>query len=233
MAREREIKIRLKDISLDEFVNRVEKSGFKLESIITQTDIYFDRRDWYLYDNLAALRLRKVNDKDDSVSFKKLFYLPNRTDKHFIEEIETRFPPEKEKMDEIIQRLRLKGKVDLRNGDTISEYFRMNGYFDEQKMSKIRKVYINGYDEIVIDDVDRVGLIIEIECREGEPIDIANKLLTDREWVRDLEGTSYIWLRNVKGLNRHLKHLKCFETDPTWNVWDNERDFYQSIQSSS
>jgi inorganic triphosphatase YgiF len=72
VAREREIKIRLKGVAVDELVRRIQKLGFTHERTVKQTDIYFDTVDWFLYDQLAALRLRKVNGKDSSFSFKKL-----------------------------------------------------------------------------------------------------------------------------------------------------------------
>lgn len=229
MAREREIKVRLKGVSLDEFVKRIEKSQFKLVKAIEQEDIYFDNKDWWLYDNLAALRWRKVNGKDHSFSFKKMFYIPHKEDKHFIEEVESKFPLENEAIKDIMKALNVEGNPDISSGEALASFFRDKGFLDEQKMPKTRRVYKRGDDEVVIDDVDKVGVIIEIERQEGEPMELAKEFLADNEWERDLEGTSYIWLRKVKGLDRHLGHLKRFEEIPDWNVWEWEKDYYKNI----
>jgi len=115
------------------------------------------------------------------------------------------------------------------SGEELTKFFVSNGYLDSQKMQKTRKVFSYHDSELVIDDVDQVGLIIELECQSGEPMELVRSFLTNDEWERDLEGTSYIWLRKVKGLNRHLNHLKRFETDPEWNVLVQEREYYLGI----
>lgn len=153
MAQEREIKIQLK-ISLEDFIKRIKKKGYKLIHKLNQVDIYFDTKNWFLYENIAALRLRQIDSKNYSFSFK---------------------------------------------------------------------------DEVTIDDAENVGIIVELECLNNEPLHIVKTLLDDNEWERSLEGTSYIWLKNVKGLTSHLKNLERFKTEPDWNVWDNEKEMYDKI----
>lgn len=221
MTQEKEIKIILLKLSLDEFVERIINKGFKKEKDIYQLDIYFDTKDWYLYENLAALRLRIVNGKDYSFSFKKMFYRPQNRDHYFIEEIETKFP-----FDDTSKFKEIFGILDINyderkfvSGQEIIDYLKYYNYFDEQKMPEVRQIYVYGEDEITIDNVDKVGIIIELECKENEPLEIIKTILNDSEWERSLEGTSYIWLKNVKGLTSHIKNLERFKTDPTWNVW--------------
>ncbi len=226
MAQEKEIKILLK-ISLDDFIKRIQKKGYKLLHTLKQTDIYFDTKDWFLYENIAALRLRQIKGKDHSFSFKKMFYLP-KVKEYYIEEIEVKFPFEDfTKLKEIFERINIPyDKNVFKNGEQLIKYLAHYKYFAEQKMPKIRRVYSNGEDEFTIDEVENVGIIVELECLKNDPLHIVKTLLKDREWKRNLEGTSYIWLKNVKGLTSHLSNLDKFKTTPDWNVWDNEKDIY-------
>lgn len=230
MAQEKEIKIQLR-IPLNVFLKRIQTKGFKLLNTIKQTDIYFDTRDWHLYENLAALRLRQIKGKDYSFSFKKLFFIPKEKNNYYIEEIEVNFPlKDIPKLKEIFERLEISfNRNVITDGKGITYYLSKNGYYDEQKMQKTRRVYLNGDDEITIDDVDKVGIIVELECLKNNPLDVVTTLLADNEWTRDVEGTSYIWLKNVKGLTSHLSNLDKFKTKPDWNVWENERDMYSKI----
>lgn len=230
MAQEKEIKIQLQ-IPLDIFIKRIQAKGFKLLHTIKQTDIYFDTPDWFLYEHLAALRLRLTNGKDSSFSFKKLFYLPKKQGNYYIEEIEIKFPFKKtNKFQEIFNRLGVLYCDDtFETGKELTQYLKLNKYFDEQKMSKIRQVYCDGKNEIEIDDIEQVGVIVELECLEDEPLDVIETLLAKDEWDRSVEGSSYIWLKNVKGLTSHLSNLERFKTKPDWNVWENEKDTYSKM----
>lgn len=232
MAREKEIKIILK-IGLNAFIARIQKKGFKLTHTLKQNDIYFDTNDWFLYENIAALRLRQVEGKDSSFSFKKVFHLPNQKD-YYVEEIEIEFPVNNfSEVKKIFKRVSIPfNKSALNNGKELSKYLAGYGYYDEQKMSKVRRVYSNGEDEVTIDDVEHVGVIVELECLNNDPLHIIKTLLKDSEWERSMEGTSYIWLKNVKGLTSHIKNLKRFKKEPDWNVWENEKKMWIKIQDS-
>lgn len=229
MAREKEIKIVLK-ISLDDFIKRIQKKVFKLLHTQKQKDIYFDTKDWFLYENIAALRLRQVDGKDNSFSFKKVFYL-SKIDDYYVEEIEVSFPIKKFSVaKKIFERLNIPfKKSSLKNGKEISKYLAKYGYYNEQEMSKIRTVYSNEEDEVIMDDVENVGLIVELECQKNNPLHIVKTLLKESEWERSIEGTSYIWLKNVKGLTSHVINIKRFKKQPDWNVWENERIMYSKI----
>lgn len=230
MAQEKEIKIQLQ-IPLDVFLKRIQTKGFKLLHTLKQTDIYFDTPDWFLYEHLAALRLRLTNGKDSSFSFKKLFYLPKKQDSYYIEEIEIKFPLSKvEELTKIFSRLEISYQNAIfESGRQLTQYLISNRYFDEQKMAKTRTVYSDGKNEIEIDDIDQVGVVVELECLEDEPLDVVRILLTKDEWNRSIEGSSYVWLRKVKGLTSHLSNLERFKTEPDWNVWKNERDMYKKM----
>ena len=228
MAREKEIKILLK-IDLDDFIKRIQKKGYKLLHTLKQTDIYFDTREWFLYENIAALRLRQIDGKDSSFSFIKVFYLPKIKD-YYVEEIEAMFPlKDLVHLKEIFKRINVPFKNTLKTGAELTEYLAAYSYFDEQKIPKNRIVYSDGEDEVIIDDVDRVGTIVELECLRNDPLRIVMTLLKEGEWKRSLEGTSYIWLKNVKGLTSHLNNLERFKKEHDWNVWDNERKMYANI----
>jgi adenylate cyclase class IV len=230
MAQEKEIKIQLK-IDLEDFVKRIQEKGYKLLHTLNQTDIYFDTKDWFLYENIAALRLRQVDNKDSSFSFKKVFYLPKIND-YYIEEIEVKFPlNDFNKLKEIFERINIPFSKDvLTSGEKLTKYLANYKYFDDQKMPKLRTVYSNGEDEITIDEIKNVGIIVELECQKNDPLHIVKTFLKDKEWTRSLEGTSYIWLKNVKGLTSHIENIERFKIEPNWNVWDNEEKFYSKIQ---
>lgn len=233
MAREKEIKIILK-IDLNDFIKRIQNKSYKLLHTLKQTDIYFDTKDWFLYENIAALRLRQIDGKDSSLSFKKVFYLPEIKD-YYVEEIEVKFPlKDFTKLKEIFERVNIPFKKDaFKTGAELTKYLSGYNYFDDQKMPKVRTVYSKDEDEVIIDDVENVGVIVELECLKNEPLHIVKTLLKDEEWSRSLEGTSYIWLKNVNGLTSHLKNLERFKTEPDWNVWDSERKWYSEIQNQN
>ncbi len=231
MAREKEIKIKLIGITLDEFISRINKKGFTLEKTINQLDIYFDTKDWYLYKHIAALRIRIVNNIYDSLSFKKVFFIPNKKDNYFVEETETKAPfKNTQELAEIFDKLKLSynNKI-FKSGKNIVSFLKKYKYHDEQKMPKVRQIFKNGGDEIVIDDVDQVGIIIELECKENEPLEFVKTLLDDFEWERNLEGTSYVWLKKVKGLTSHIESFKRFKKEPAWNVWKHEQKMYKEL----
>lgn len=231
MAQEKEIKIKLK-IGLDNFIKRIQERGYKLVDKLNQTDIYFDTKDWFLYENIAALRLRQIDNKDSSFSFKKVFYLPKTKD-YFVEEIEVKFPiKDLDEVRQIFEKIKIPfSESALKNGKELIKYLAKYKYFDEQKMPKIRMVYSNGEDEVTVDDAENVGVIVELECLNNNPLHVVKTLLKDSEWDRSLEGTSYIWLKNVKGLVSHIKNLERFKTEPNWNVWNNENEFYLKISN--
>jgi len=231
MAQEKEIKIILKGLSLSEFIIRIKSHGFDFKNKSDQMDIYFDTKDWYLYESVAALRLRIVNGKDHSFSFKKNFYLPKRTNKQFIEEIETGSPfIDTIALKKIFSRLNIYyPNVEFKSGKEIIKYLEKNKYFGNQKMSKVRQTFQKGDNEVVIDDIDQVGIVVELECQNDEPLEVVRTFLKDSQWSRGLIGTGFMWLEKVKGLTSHHEHQNKFLINPDWNVWPNEQEMYQSL----
>lgn len=232
MNQEKEIKIEL-NIPLDVFLKRIEDLGFGKEKEITQRDNYFDTEDWHLYKSAAAMRVRQVNGIDHSFAFKKMFHLPNRDDAHYIEEIEGRFPLSDEgKLKSIFDRLGIRESAcDIRDNQELVEALLLNGFQGEQVLQKTRLAFRDSEkNEVVIDDVDHVGTIIELECEDKEPLEVVKNLLQDSEWKRSTLGTSYIWLDKVKGFNDHLDYENKFTEKPDWNVWDNEREMYEGLK---
>ncbi|MEK7110271.1 MAG: hypothetical protein AAB867_00245, partial [Patescibacteria group bacterium] len=180
---------------------------------------------------IAALRIRIVNNIYDSLSFKKVFFIPNKKDNYFVEEIETKAPfKNTQELAEIFAKLKLSynNKI-FKSGKNIVSFLKKYKYHDEQKMPKVRQIFKNGGDEIVIDDVDQVGIIIELERKENEPLEFVKTLLDDFEWERNLEGTSYVWLKKVKGLTSHIESFKRFKKEPAWNVWKHEQKMYKEL----
>jgi adenylate cyclase class IV len=231
MAQEKEIKIILKGLSLSEFISRIKSHGFVYKNKSNQLDIYFDTKDWYLYESVAALRLRIVNDKDHSFSFKKNFYLPNRTNKQYIEEIETKSPfIDTITLKKIFSRLNIDyPNIKYKSGKEIIKFLNEHKYFDTQKMSKVRQVFQKEDNEVVVDDIDQIGIVVELECQKDEPLEVVRTFLKDSEWSRGLIGTGVIWLEKVKGLTSHHDHQNKFLIKPDWNVWPNEREMYKAL----
>lgn len=235
MAREKEIKIKLVGLSLEEFIAKIRKGGFKLQKTISQKDTYFDTPDWFLYQHLSALRLRSVDNQDHSFSFKKLFATPGKRDFFHIEEIEVPAPfSDSTSLAQIFFHLGLKyANQKFSSAGQISDFLIAQAFQDEQQMTKIRRIFTKETHEIVIDDVDQVGVIIELECQDSEPLDLMQTLLTDSQWIRDLEGTSFTWLKNVKGFTSHIKNFDRFKIEPDWNVLPHERQMYQKLSKSN
>ena len=231
MAREREIKIRLK-IPLGEFIGKISDMGFEKKGETVQRDNYFDTPDWRLYKNVAALRTRQVDGADHSFSFKKLFRVPEKKDPIYVEEIETKFPGvDNGTIAAIFDRLNIAGDIGgMLDCHGIEDALLKNGFQGEQVLLKTRQAFGDSQEnEIVIDDVERVGTVIELELADGEPMEFVKDLLLDSEWERSTEGTSYAWLEKVKGFTDHLSHQSKFDEDPTWNVWENEREMYKRL----
>jgi adenylate cyclase class IV len=235
MAREKEIKIKLTGLSLGEFISKIKTHGFILQKKISQQDTYFDTSDWFLYHHLSALRLRKVDGLDHSFSFKKVFATPTKRDYFHIEEIEVKAPfANVSGLDQIFSHLSLNyGHCMFASSSELTNYLLSEKYQSEQCMSKTRQIFTKGQVEIVIDDVDRVGVIIELECQDNEPLDVVRSFLTDTQWTRDLEGTSFAWLKSVKGFTSHIEDLKRFKLEPDWNVLPHERQMYQELLRSN
>lgn len=231
MAREREIKIQLK-IPLNEFIVRISGLGFEKKSETVQRDNYFDTPDWRLYKNVAALRTRQVDGADHSFSFKKLFRVPEKKDPIYIEEIETKFPAaDNGTVAAIFDRLQIAGDGDgTFDCRSIGDILLKNGFQGEQVLLKTRQAFGDSKEnEIAIDDVEHVGTVVELECANGEPMEFVGTLLSDGEWGRSVEGTSYAWLEKVKGFTDHLSHQSKFDEDPAWNVWENEKEMYKRL----
>jgi len=231
MAREKEIKLDLV-IPLDEFISRLESLGFEKRGEVAQRDNYFDTPEWSLYKNVAALRTREVDGKDHSFSFKKLFRVPGKKDPVYVEEIETKFPfTDKLTLGSIFGRIGL--KEDTESLSSLKDMERVlleNGFQGEQVLLKTRKTFTDrNNNEIAIDDVDRVGTVVELECAEDEPVEFIKSLLSDSEWERSVKGTSYVWLEKAKGFTDHLSYQSKFDEDPLWNVLDSERELYNRL----
>lgn len=230
MAQEKEIKIKLK-IPFKDFIKRLNSEGYQLKGKSNQVDIYIDKPDWSLYKHISSLRIRYSEGKEHSFNYKKVFYLPNKRDPYYIEEIEVHFPIKKsDELDEIFEKLNIKTKIDFPlSASDLSKILINSGFQDEQKMPKIREKYETDDVEVVIDEIEKLGTIIELECKNSEPLEQVEKLLKPEEWERSIEGTGYLWLRINKGFKDHIQNMKRFQDQPDWNVLENEREFYKEI----
>ena len=231
MAQEKEVRVQIK-IPLVDFRQRLLAAGFKYESKANYLDIYFDTPEWDLYNHIALLRIRKVNGKEHSFSFKKVFYLPANIEPYYIEEIEAPLPiTDKAKLSEIAGRIgyRLTTRLPVK-ADDLYKLLIAAGFQDEQTIPKTREKYVLNDIEVTIDEIDQVGTMIEFETKESDPFAELYKILLDNELERVNEGIGYIWLRNTKGFTKHLKNLRRFKQEPEWNILENERDFYAQIK---
>lgn len=231
---EKEIKIELK-IPVEEFLNRARKLGFKDKKKIIQVDKYFDTPDWALYKSVAAMRIRQVDGVDHSFAFKKVFNLPTRKNKHYVEEVEDVFPLiDKVKLTDIFKRLKVDHDGDgIIDSTSLTDVLVKYGWQDEQVMKKTRNSLVDdNNNEIVVDHIDGIGTVVELECETDDPHELVKKLLKLSEWTRSIIGTSYIWLEKHKGFDLHNQYPQMFDEKPDWNVWDNEREMYENLVNS-
>lgn len=236
MSQEKEIKLYLKK-DLADFIVDIEKNGYISngnKNVIT--DIYLDTEDWKLYNSIAALRLRlKESDIINSLSFKKFFNLKLDNEPWYIEELEAKAPFNSDIIDEIatilmIDKQNSKGELELLTScDSILNFFSNHGFKRQISIKKTRSVYKKGETEICIDDIENLGTLVEIESTDEEPLLVAESLLNPQEWERSIEGVSNIFMRVNYGQDKHLSYMKNFESDPAWNVWENEKEWYDKL----
>jgi adenylate cyclase class IV len=234
MAREKEIKVDLK-IPVKDFEERIKSNGYNLTQTLEQEDIYFDTKDWELYHHESSLRLRKINNKPQNITFKKMFCIPSNEDNWYLDELETPFTnPELAVLEKISLRLRIRLKTGWIETDRDSvvefiKYLKDEQLLDEQHMKKTRTVFKKDGTEIVMDNVEHVGVVVEIETQKDNPAHRLKELLSEDEWERSFKGTSYLLLQNVKGLPDQKQHFERFKKEPDWNVWENERELYERL----
>lgn len=229
MAQEREIKVLLK-IPSDDFLTKLKKFGFTKEITIEQTDRYFDTKNWDLYKNVAALRIRSVNDIEKELTYKKLFYMPVRNDPWYVEEIESAFPAATS--DSLGNILRQVGVSDIpvrvENFSEIKRILKESDFQDDQVMKKTRETYKLRDNELTLDTISELGIIIELECKTDEPTELIQEILQPIEWERSTEGTSYLWLEKKYGFTKHKSYTDLFKRQPSWNVSPGEEEWYAS-----
>ena len=230
MAEEREIKVLLK-IPLEGFIEKIIEFGFKPVAAVNQTDTYFDTEDWNLYKSVAAIRIRAINGIKKELTYKKLFHMPHRANQWFVEEVEAEFPLTVST--EMCEALRQIGVADIPitidTAADASALLSRNNLFGTQVMDKTRRVFLHDEAELVIDDIQGMAPVIEIEGRSSDPLDLLNRLLTDQEWERSLDGTSYVWLEQNFGLTHHKTHQGLFKQQADWNVLLSERAWYDKL----
>jgi len=237
MAQEKEIKFFLKK-DLELFIKDIVDQGyvFNGQNVTTQ-DIYLDTADWSLYNSIAALRVRLKDQKIHSLSFKKFFCIKNKVDDPwYIEELEVKFPlVETETLQKILTILGItvtnlsEITPTLNTVADLLSFFSQHGFTRQIKINKNRRIFFQKDTEICVDNVEKLGTLIEIESKNEDPIKITNALLNNSEWERSIEGISNIFMRINYGQDKHLHYMKNFETDPTWNVWPTEAEWYQKL----
>jgi len=234
MAQEKEIKVIL-SIPLEDFINRLLKANFAREKVLFQKDQYFDTKERFLYKSVAALRIRTNGDGVKKFAFKKLFNFSNKKNKWYVEEVEKALPFFMNlEFKEVFAKLKIYDLPDSFNtAESLKDFLTQNGYIGDVTISKERTVFNRGDVEIVVDDIKDLGIVIEIECKSGDPHQLAKEILSENEWTITVEGTSNLWMRKNRGLDDHLEYLRRLQTDPEWNVWETERSWYNNIQRDS
>jgi adenylate cyclase class IV len=230
MAQEHEIKISLK-VPLGTLVEQAEKSGFCKTGEAEQEDVYFDTQEWGLYNEVAALRTRAVDGLIKEFTYKKLYCMPKRAKPWFVEELETGFPIEGPIAQEIFERLGIESPTAPLGHHELVATLKAAGFQDEQRMPKHRLIYRKEDMELVVDSIDGLGVIVELESPTQDAEEVINDLIGSDSWERSLEGTGYLWLELHKGFTHHKDYDKRLKENPTWNVTDRDRDWYDRLNT--
>ncbi len=142
-----ELKIKIDKNKIDEFRSKIEKLGFKKQSLKKEIDIYFNGIDRDFRKTDEALRIRK------SINLEK----SNEAPKNII--------TYKGKKLDGISKTREEIEITVDNGENAQKIFEKLGFKPVNPIVKIRETYKNEKDNIVItiDNVEKVGTFAEFE----------------------------------------------------------------------
>jgi adenylate cyclase class IV len=225
VAQEHEIKINLR-VPLTRLIEQAEAAGFIKVGEAEQVDTYYDTGEWGLYNQVAALRTRMVDGRMRSFAYKKLYYMPQRARPWHVEELEMEFPVKGKDAQEIFRRLGLSWQGRPMSQREIAAVLKRAGFQCEQVMPKRRLTYQKDDMELVVDDIDRVGVIVELESPTQDATGVINQLIGEDGWERSMDGTGYLWLEKHKGFTSHRDYDQRLKDNPEWNVTELDQEWY-------
>ncbi len=165
---EYEVKIKLSEYNIEELEKTILSKGFLLEKETEQTDIYFVHPNKDFSQTDEALRIRYEDDANPVVTYKG---------------------PKKG------NRGKVRVEINVKCLDNPNDLFLFLGFKEYGKVKKKRKVFVRNGIEIMLDNVENLGVFMEIECKTKEDwdkIDEIKKEISIEEFEE--ERTSYLEL---------------------------------------
>jgi len=151
MQKEIEVKIQISNYQLVCLEQWLEKNG-QFEGAVEHEEYYLDNPNVPLTfmspegykDAIYYLRIRRNKQKGDSVCLKKWYGDAKTGEKTHCDEWE----------------------ISVSDAQTALELFGVLGFSDETPIKKVRRIYLVGQFEVVIDDVENLGIFVEVELKE-------------------------------------------------------------------
>jgi len=151
MQKEIEVKIQISDAQLAGLEQWLEKHG-QFKGAVNHEEYYLDNPTAPLTfmspqgykDAIYYLRIRRNRQKGDSVCLKKWYGDAKTGEKTHCDEWE----------------------FTVSDGKTALELFEALGFTDATPIKKVRRIYLIDQFEVVIDDVENLGIFVEVELKE-------------------------------------------------------------------
>jgi predicted adenylyl cyclase CyaB len=234
MVQEKEIKIKFSQGTSRELIEKkLEQFGAKKVKSTKQTDTYFDNNQAFLLLNDHVIRIREETEKQPSFCFKTIFYFPE-PNKWYVDEIEHHISElNSEKINPVLERLSLNlfNHDENVNPDTIKQKLASSEIKEYLKIIKDRSIYQKENTFFMLDEVENLGLYLEIECLdENDPDTILNSLNLNCIFDEIRLGYTNEYLSKVKNQQVHGKEK--YINSPRWNVLNGEESIYDSLKKN-
>ncbi|MBU0461789.1 MAG: CYTH domain-containing protein [Nanoarchaeota archaeon] len=204
--------------------------GATHHSSVTQSDVYYDFPDAKLHSIQHGLRIRIEDNKPKNLEFKALFHLPEKQGHPWhVVESSFSFPIKDVKgLNKIFSLLGLPSISEKEiSYDDLKIFFKSNDLSASMTINKERVTMKKDDVEFMIDNVDRLGLFLEVETANSRPHEVLEQLGLAGE---ERFALGYTGLYAKKFLKEDPEDkLKKFKQDPFWNVLPSEREFVETL----
>ena len=232
MAEEKEIKIQLSETLKRQDIRAQLSRQLKLSKIVVQSDQYYDTADFLFTKRDRGLRIRFVGGNPIDFTCKALFYIPNRKPSPwYVEEHAFKLPTkEGDAVQKIFERfdLQFDQKKKLITYVDLDRALRKNKLSPKLIIEKKREIFVYEDAQVILDEVKDLGMFIEIETKTSSPVAIAKKLGLLKQGVRTIEGYTTLLSRKL-GLAEMQQKEPLYIKDPTWNVFQKEKEIYSEL----